>query len=753
MTRSAHRVGTLARAATVFAIAGLAPTALVPIAQAQNNDWMGGDGQWFDSFRWLQGTVPASDETARLGSRPDTADALVLMGGLLTTSVDRFEISNGVTLDTNGTRLRTHNLVAASTISGSGSRLLIRPSASAGTDDFRSAITIGAGARVELFGGAIAHVQGQSGSYGTLRGVGTVRLADLATAFRNEGVIYGGPGAGLVVRQGSTTLNPIDLDGSNNNGELRVNQPADRLEILASSLTDAFDGDILLGGQAVLDMNLSSPWQTNASSAIIATGNGNPFQPARIQGAPVSVAGGIVSTGNAGNLRFDAPFTALPGMTAIINTADALTFAAQTSVQGGTFTLGQDATLTFLGDTTLTGATLSTPSASLADGAIFFSGPTTWTGATTINGAARQSGPATTTGVLGTTIHAQRLDMDGGTGDTVWTIQNQATINAGDLGSSANVFTGTFNIKAGSFARLRINLADPDAAWTLAGELTFTGGTTFLQRSLLGSPAIVTGSLDVASGIADVISDLTLADTGELGLALPTSLVRTQGRTILEPGASVAGLGTLRNGQGGRMSIDAGVTMNTIDLENEGLLTLGAAEIDPDVATGPARASVARFQQNAGATWRVSLGGDAPATGHDQIAASGSAVLDGALEVTLDELDTGMFAPQLGDEFVILTAAAGVSGAFDADPVTMAGDTQYLWAVEYDPDQVVLRLAGILAPCRADMDGDGVLTIFDFLAFQNAFDDGDRSADFDGDEQLTIFDFLAFQNAFDAGCP
>ncbi len=163
MTRSAHRVGTLARAATVFAIAGLAPTALVPIAQAQNNDWMGGDGQWFDSFRWLQGTVPASDETARLGSRPDTADALVLMGGLLTTSVDRFEISNGVTLDTNGTRLRTHNLVAASTISGSGSRLLIRPSASAGTDDFRSAISIGAGARVELFGGAIAHVQGQSG--------------------------------------------------------------------------------------------------------------------------------------------------------------------------------------------------------------------------------------------------------------------------------------------------------------------------------------------------------------------------------------------------------------------------------------------------------------------------------------------------------------------------------------------------------------------------------------------------------------
>ncbi|MEQ9096721.1 MAG: GC-type dockerin domain-anchored protein [Phycisphaerales bacterium] len=54
--------------------------------------------------------------------------------------------------------------------------------------------------------------------------------------------------------------------------------------------------------------------------------------------------------------------------------------------------------------------------------------------------------------------------------------------------------------------------------------------------------------------------------------------------------------------------------------------------------------------------------------------------------------------------------------------------------------------------CRPDLDGDGVLTIFDFLAFQNLFDAGDPTADFDGDGELTIFDFLAFQNAFDAGC-
>ncbi len=68
-------------------------------------------------------------------------------------------------------------------------------------------------------------------------------------------------------------------------------------------------------------------------------------------------------------------------------------------------------------------------------------------------------------------------------------------------------------------------------------------------------------------------------------------------------------------------------------------------------------------------------------------------------------------------------------------------------------DDVRVYDVAIISPCRADLDGDGALTIFDFLEFQNLFDTGDPRADFDGDGEFTIFDFLAFQNAFDAGCP
>ncbi|MEO1279564.1 MAG: GC-type dockerin domain-anchored protein, partial [Planctomycetota bacterium] len=56
------------------------------------------------------------------------------------------------------------------------------------------------------------------------------------------------------------------------------------------------------------------------------------------------------------------------------------------------------------------------------------------------------------------------------------------------------------------------------------------------------------------------------------------------------------------------------------------------------------------------------------------------------------------------------------------------------------------------AVCVADMDGDGRLTLFDFLAFGGHFDAGDGRADIDRDGRLTVFDFLLFQNLFDAGC-
>jgi hypothetical protein len=64
-------------------------------------------------------------------------------------------------------------------------------------------------------------------------------------------------------------------------------------------------------------------------------------------------------------------------------------------------------------------------------------------------------------------------------------------------------------------------------------------------------------------------------------------------------------------------------------------------------------------------------------------------------------------------------------------------------------DTWVFRCA---APCYPDLDGNGVLDLFDFLAFVNAFNAGGGGADCDGSGELDLFDFLCFVNAFNAGC-
>ncbi|MFI4881198.1 MAG: GC-type dockerin domain-anchored protein [Phycisphaerales bacterium JB064] len=95
--------------------------------------------------------------------------------------------------------------------------------------------------------------------------------------------------------------------------------------------------------------------------------------------------------------------------------------------------------------------------------------------------------------------------------------------------------------------------------------------------------------------------------------------------------------------------------------------------------------------------------------------------------------------------------AATEVGSYQAGMLVYLGDASGEPIAGYEPGRVTLRWT-YRPECTADFNGDGAADIFDFLAYQNAFDAGDTIADLDGDGALTIFDFLAFQNAFDAGC-
>jgi hypothetical protein len=54
--------------------------------------------------------------------------------------------------------------------------------------------------------------------------------------------------------------------------------------------------------------------------------------------------------------------------------------------------------------------------------------------------------------------------------------------------------------------------------------------------------------------------------------------------------------------------------------------------------------------------------------------------------------------------------------------------------------------------CYPDFTGDGVLDLFDFLEYVNAFNAADPGADCTGEGTFDLFDFLCFVNAFNAGC-
>ncbi|MCC6676664.1 MAG: hypothetical protein IT436_05925 [Phycisphaerales bacterium] len=84
---------------------------------------------------------------------------------------------------------------------------------------------------------------------------------------------------------------------------------------------------------------------------------------------------------------------------------------------------------------------------------------------------------------------------------------------------------------------------------------------------------------------------------------------------------------------------------------------------------------------------------------------------------------------------------SGTAGQHDAGVLTAAP-----WVLEggYWP--------GVVAPCPADLNGDGLVDFADYLEFLNLYDAGDLRVDFNGDGLVDFADYLEFLNLYDAGC-
>ena len=484
-------------------------------------------------------------------------------------------------------------------------------------------------------------------------------------------------------------------------------------------------------------MDFANGWTADSSSSITVTAAAAMLPPAYLDGGDVVLAGDVSVTGVDGGLRVLANATLNPTLVVSIGAGDHLAFDDEAQIDGGDYSVGSGGLLSFWGETTVEGGAFTTA----GTGQVSFNGPTTWNGGATFNGRAEQNGDAAVSGA--TTINADVFDMDGsGASAAEWDVTAGLVINADQIGATAaNHFGGVIDVGGGAFSTLTVNLTDPLDSWQMGGEMNLSGVSGLYFTRVAGSRMIVTGDLNVSNANINIAADVDVTNAGAVNFAAPGSDLRLSGLATISSNATFTGQGLLHN-NGDGMTLADGASLGQAGLVNGGQLHLGI-EV-------PGQAFVDRFTNEADGTFHAEIGGTTPGTELTQLfVTGGTAQLDGALALTLVNDGGSLFAPELGDEFTILTAAGGVVGQFDSLVQPLGLPTGLLFEIEYTANSVVLYVDSTYA---ADFDRDGDVDGDDLPHWQAAFG-AHNGGDADDDNDSDGADVLVWQRQLGLGVP
>ncbi len=650
--------------------------------------WQAGDGFWHLQANWTPNGVPGVDPNVsneiRIGGLPGVGNSTVWMNQSVAQMYyfDLLRISSGMTLDMNGRQLTGVN--GGLVVTGANSTLIVRASEGPNVMDMIAGnCTFEPGTSLVLDEGSRMRAD-YLASVGVISGQGTLYLAGGLSGIGlvNTGTIAGSNNGGLNVV--SSLTGRLDLDGHDFNGqqapgELLLASPFSELTFHGDHLNDDFSGTVTMGTGSLLTMNMSNGWTADAVSTLNVSSS-MLGAAAQIDGGHFTFGGDLNIGGSQGHLRILADATFNAPADVFLGNNDRLEFEGSTTIEGGLYNVSQGGRIDFDGATQIGGGTFTLVGNTPAQGTVNFNGATAWSGTTTINGFARQVGNASVS--TPTTINATVFDMDGNN-DAAWTINHSLTVNTQAIESGSQQFDGTLNMNVGAIGRLTVNLADPSAAWTMNGTMNLAGLGVLTTTRISGSRMIVTGDLNMGTGIAQITADTSLQGAN-VSIAASGTL-RMRASTTVDAATSFGGTGTLHNGLDGAMLLNSGASLSQVGLTNSGLLRIGQS--------GAGVAAVDRFTSTAEAALGIDVGGYLAGTNHDLLLVSGGGtLLNGQLTVSLI---TG-FAPQIGDEFTILSSLGGVSGTFANDPVSFSGGLTYDWTVLYNPNSVVLRLGNIV---------------------------------------------------------
>ncbi len=672
----------------------LAGLAVAGPATAQNAHWNTQSGVWSHAPNWFSNFVPTPASSVFIGSMPPAFNAGVTLN--VSPTVANLTITDGMSLITDS---RSLNVTGDTVVSGSNpvdggiahSALIV--DSYDGTAFRTDNLTLDDGA-ILLLRGAFTNVSDTMTMQAGTRtmGNGHIWFGGSGSTFVNNGRLAPGTDEGLTLRQlGAGRFN---LDGTTGDGNIWLDYydaPSGRaghLTLEGVGLSDAFSGRIDMRRGSRLTMDLDEGWTVDQSGLIDVELSGPSSVPTVIEGSAFTLAG-LMNINGLGNFRIDSDgLTIAPSAVVNIPDGGALEVGisgvdSQTVIDGGIFNFAGNSNINFYDDAIIRGGVFNSDLSSY--GSVDFFSDTDWDGEVTFNGRVRNFGAASVDGP--SVINVGEFMM--GDSDTHWSVAAPLVINADSLTyGSINGLEGSMSITGGFLNNLTVNMTGSEDSWRVGGSLTI-GGTpgNFPITRVSGSRMVVDGNLNVTTGIARVTSDADFSNSATVSIDSSATL-RMQGITTVAPDTVFSGEGWLHNGVGATIRMADDSSLERVGLRNSGDLFVARA------AAG--RASVDRFESTADAAWTVDIRGMLPGLGHDQLVVTGgSAILGGELIVLLDPA-VGGFRPEVGDEFTILQASAGVFGTFVNVPGSVLGSVQYGWEVIYNANSVVLRLDRIV---------------------------------------------------------
>ncbi len=234
-----------------------------------------------------------------------------------------------------------------------------------------------------------------------------------------------------------------------------------------------------------------------------------------------------------------------------------------------------------------------------------------------------------------------------------------------------------------------------NAKLSIAGTATLAGTQSIVNLATSAAPANVNV---LSGGILDLQADIGLSESpisaGSNGGSLVNEGILRKsvgsGFSDVSVDWDVTNNGTIEGDSGTLRFFGSVAHLGTVDLgggnvefrgnvSGAGNFTgTGLTTFRRDYRPGAGPTSVAfggdlKFESST-ANLLLEIGGTTAGTEYDQLTVGGSASLAGTLRVSLVDLGSGLFAPQAGNTFDIISAAGGISGQFSSFLPALARD-------------------------------------------------------------------------------